>query len=305
MDRITVRVPATTANLGPGFDCLGMALDIFNEVTVALAPSLSISIQGEGAGHISQRQDNLVYRAMATVFTKLGKPVPELSINCLNRIPLARGLGSSAAAVAGGLVAANGLLGKPLSMDELIQLGAKMEGHADNIVPALLGGCQVVYQENGKYFNAPISLKTNLITVLFIPDFAMSTAKARNILPATVSRVDAVFNLGRVSLLTLALTTGKLEYLKIATQDRLHQPARQAMFPAMDSIFRAALEAGALGAFLSGAGSTILAFTEVESLTGGIGGAMQNAANKAGVSGWVQLARPSAQGAHRIPLYPP
>ena len=299
MDKITVRVPATTANLGPGFDCLGIALDIFNELTVAPAQSLSIAIQGEGAGQISLRQDNLVYRAMATVFTKLGKPIPELSINCLNRIPLARGLGSSAAAVAGGLVAANELLGKPLNPDDLLQLGAGMEGHADNIAPALFGGCQLVYREGDRYNHVPVPLPKGLTAVLFIPDFAMSTAKARNILPPKVSRSDAVFNIGRVSLLTLAMSTGKLEYLKIATQDRLHQPARQSMFPAMENIFKAALEAGALGAFLSGAGSTILAFTEGESLSGGIGKAMQDAATKAGVNGRVQVARPTPYGTHR------
>ena len=300
MDKIHIRIPATTANLGPGFDCLGMALDIFNEVIVTSAPSMRIIVQGEGDGQISQKQDNLVYRAMATIFNKLGQSIPALFVTCLNRIPLARGLGSSAAAVAGGLVAANELLGKPLSSDELLQLGAGMEGHADNIAPALFGGCQLVYQENGRYFNISLPLQADLRAVLFIPDFAMSTAKARHILPARVSRSDAVFNLSRVSLLTLALTTGKLEYLRIATQDRLHQPARQSMFPAMENIFKAALEAGALGAFLSGAGSTILAFTEAESLSEEIGKAMQNAATKAGVSGRVQVARLSVQGAHRM-----
>jgi len=298
VEKSIVRVPATTANLGPGFDCLGIALDIFNELTVAQTHSLNIIVQGEGTGQISLRQDNLVYRAIATVFAKLGKPVPELSLNCLNRIPLARGLGSSAAAVAGGLVAANELLGKPLSSDELLQLGAGMEGHADNIAPALFGGCQLVYREEDRYHHVPVPLPKGLTAVLFIPDFAMSTAKARNILPPKVSRADAVFNIGRVSLLTLAMSTGKLEYLKIATQDRLHQPARQSMFPAMENIFKAALEAGALGAFLSGAGSTILAFTEGESLSGEIGKAMQDAATKAGVNGRVQVARPSAQGTH-------
>lgn len=301
MDTIHIRVPATTANLGPGFDCLGMALDIFNEVTVASSPSLTISIQGEGAGQISLGEDNLVYRAMLTVFNKLGKPVPGLTINCYNRIPLSRGLGSSAAAVAGGLVAANELLGQPLSTDELLQLGAKMEGHADNIAPALIGGCQIVYQEAGKYYNAPVPLPANLRAILYIPDFAISTTHARNVLPAQVPRTDAVFNLGRVALLTLALVTGKLEYLRAATQDRLHQPARQSLFPAMENLFRSALDAGALGVFLSGSGSTILAFSEGEAMAEVIGRAMQESGSKSGISGRVQLARPTAQGTHRIP----
>lgn len=168
------------------------------------------------------------------------------------------------------------------------------------MAPALLGGCQIVFREAGKYCSVAIPLPANLKAALFIPDFAISTEKARDVLPTQVARPDAVFNLGRVALLALALTTGKLEYLRVATQDRLHQPARQALFPAMESLFQAALEAGALGAFLSGSGSTILALTEGKSLAQAIGQAMQTAAAKAGVGGRVQVTSPTAQGTQRI-----
>ncbi|MBI4289683.1 MAG: homoserine kinase [Chloroflexi bacterium] len=300
MDKIAVQAPATTANLGPGFDCLGMALDIFNELTVEHGP-FCISVEGEGAGQIDATENNLVFRAMARVFNRVEKPIPELTLTCRNRIPLARGLGSSAAAIASGLVAANGLLGKPLGLDELVQLGAKMEGHADNVAPALLGGCQLVVQEAGRYVSFPVPVPLGLRAVLFIPDFAMSTAHARKVLPASVTRGDAVFNVGRAALLTMGLSAGKLDYLRVGTQDRLHQPARQSIFPAMGSIFQAALEAGALGSFLSGAGSTILAFTEGESMSGAIGQAMQTAAARLGVHGRVAAARPTALGTHAVP----
>lgn len=304
MNSIRLRVPATTANLGPAFDCLGMALDIFNEISVAEAPARTITVLGEGAGRISLGEDNLVYRSMATVFRTVGKPMPALAITCHNRIPLARGLGSSAAAIASGLVAANELLGKPLTPDDLLQIGAELEGHADNIAPALRGGCQVAFQEAGKYFSAPIPLTPGLRAVLFIPDFAIPTAEARRVLPAQVPRSDAVFNLGRVALLTLALATGQGEYLRVATQDRLHQPPRQALFPAMESLFQAALGAGALGVFLSGSGSTILALTAGEAMAEAIGRGMQAAATKAGISGRVQAAMPSAQGAQAMATSP-
>lgn len=307
MDKVAVRVPASTANLGPGFDCLGMALDVFNEITLSPAPSLTISVQGEGHKQIGRGQSNLTYRAVSSVFNEAGKAVPDLSLVCHNRIPLARGLGSSAAAIAGGLVAANEFLGRPLPPEELLQLGAKLEGHADNIAPALFGGCQIVLsetphagQEGARYCSVPLPAPSALRAVLFIPDFAMSTTEARNILPSSIARSDAVFNLGRVALLTLALSAGKLEYLRVATEDRLHQPARQAIFPAMAELFRAALDAGALGAFLSGSGSTVLAFTADESKTAAIGQAMQAAAATSGVNGRLQVAAPTPLGAHVV-----
>lgn len=294
-DKVTVRVPATTANLGPGFDCLGIALDFYNSVTVAKSDKFSISISGEGARVLSRGPDNRIYQGILAVFNKIGQKAPELDIHCENEIPLSRGLGSSAAAAVGGLVAANLLIGERLSAGELLQMAASIEGHADNVAPALFGGCQVVVRENDQFLHALMPLPTGIEFVLLIPDQAMSTKQARALLPAQVSREDAVYNLGRVGLLLAALASGELQHLRIATQDRLHQPARQSLFPAMGDIIKAALEAGARGAFLSGAGSTIAALSTENS--DAIGRAMRAAARKAGIASKIRIARPSKTGA--------
>ncbi|MEE9203187.1 MAG: homoserine kinase [Dehalococcoidia bacterium] len=293
--RVAVQVPATTANLGPGFDCLGLALDIFNRVSVELAPALAIEVSGEGQGAIPTGEDNLVYRGVAEVFHRTGHPQPGLRLTCHNEIPLARGLGSSAAAVAGGLVAANLLLGEPLSREELLVLGAAIEGHPDNLAPALFGGCQVVVAEGEGFLHAPVPLPAGLMAVLFIPHVEVSTVEARGVLPAQVPLADAVYNLGRAALLVAALGGGELSLISVATGDRLHQPYRERLFPAVVPIMSAATGAGALGSFLSGAGPTVLALC-----TGGeesIGNAMKLAAMEAGVSGVVRLARPVMEGA--------
>lgn len=297
-DKVTVRVPATTANLGPGFDCLGIALDFYNSVTVARSDRFSISISGEGSRVLSRGPDNRIYQSILAVFNKIGQKAPELDIHCENEIPLSRGLGSSAAAAVAGLVAANLLNGERLSAEELLQIAASIEGHADNVAPALFGGCQVVVRENDQFLHTLMPLPTGIEFVLLIPDQAMSTKQARALLPAQVSREDAVYNLGRVGLLLAALASGELQHLRIATQDRLHQPARQSLFPAMGDIIKAALEAGARGAFLSGAGSTIAALSTENS--DAIGRAMRAAARKAGIESKIRIARPSKTGA--LPL---
>lgn len=296
--KVTVKVPATSANLGPGFDCLGMALDFYNTVSVEVGHDFHISISGEGADVIPRGRDNRIYASVALFYEKLRRTLPDMAITCYNEIPLGRGLGSSASAIVAGLMAANVLCGKPLSLRELATLGASLEGHADNVVPALLGGCQIVVQDEGELIPFSIPFPEGLRAVLFIPDFQMPTDESRALLPRQVSRADAVFNIGRVALLVASLSTGRLDHLAIATQDRLHQPARQALFPAMSKIFQAALSAGAKGVFLSGGGPTILALTEEQGTS--IGEAMKAAAEKEGLRGRVRIARPSDQGAHLI-----
>lgn len=297
-ERVTVLVPATTANLGPGFDCLGMALDIYNEVSLEISEPFHIAIADEGATTLSQEKDNIVYQGIVAAYRRSNNALPPLRLTCLNRIPLARGLGSSAAAVVGGLVAANLLLGEPLSPEDLLQLAAEMEGHADNVAPALFGGCQISFRQDNRVLHTPVPFPQDLQAVLFIPDFEMPTGKSRALLSPQVSRADAVFNLGRVALLITAFTTGKLGLLRLATQDRLHQPARQLLFPAMESLFQAALEAGALGAFLSGGGSTVLALANKNAPA--IEEAMLTTAREKGISGKARIARPSLLGAHRV-----
>ncbi len=292
-----VRVPATTANLGPGFDCLGMALDIWNTVRLETGRS-GVSVTGEGEGSLSLGRDNLVIRAAESLFHAIGKPTPQLSLTCDNAVPLGRGLGSSSAAAVGGLVAANALCKNPLTQDEVLALAVEIEGHPDNVTPALLGGCQIVVQDGDALVTSAVPLASDLWAVLYIPSQQMPTQQARGLLGPTVSRADAVFNMGRAALLVNALSMGDVSLLRTATQDRLHQPARGVLFPAMARIIRAALDAGAVGAFLSGAGSTILALTLDREMT--VGYEMADMADKAGVPGDVKVTKVSPQGAHVV-----
>jgi homoserine kinase len=259
---LTVRVPATSANLGPGFDALGMALALANTVRVEPAEHAEVLVEGEGAGELASGADNLLYSSLARVAEHLGQPAPAVRLRCANSIPLARGLGSSSAAIVAGLVAGNALYGSRLSPTELLALAVAIEGHPDNVTPALLGGVRVCVQGDSGLVQAAIPLARPPRVVLFVPDLPMATAQARGLLPDVVPRADAVYNLGRAALLVAALAGGDHALLAEATRDRLHQPARTALFPAMPAFFAAALDAGALGAFLSGAGSTLLALVE-------------------------------------------
>jgi homoserine kinase len=295
--RVTVKVPATSANMGPGFDCLGMALDIWNTVHVEVGTS-GFVIRGEGEGDLRRGRSNLVYRVFGLPFKESGKEVPKVSFTCENEIPLGRGLGSSSAAVVAGLVAGNEVCGRPLSQEALLELAARVEGHPDNVSPALLGGCQIVVRDGDRLITSAVPMPDELRAVVFVPDVPMPTKQARALLPREVTRQDAVYNIGRVGLLVSALATGDFTHLAVATEDRLHQPARQAIFPVMKNIFRAALGAGALGVFLSGAGSSVLALTRGKEIT--VGYEMADAAAKSGVGGTLKITRPTSRGAHLV-----
>jgi homoserine kinase len=276
-------------------------LEIFIVVAVEGGVGLEFSVEGYGAARLPQDRRNLVYRGLEVVFKRAGVGIPGLRIYIRNGVPPGRGLGSSAAAVVGGMVAAGLLLGKAFPREELLALGAGIEGHADNVAPALFGGCQAVARDGEGFIRAPVPVPDGLLAVLFIPEFEMPTRKARVLLAPQVSREDAVFNLARVAFLVRALVTGELEYLRPGTQDRLHQPARQALFPAMGRLFEAALQAGARGVFLSGAGSSILAFIDGEKKAPGIARAMEKAAAGVGVAGRSLVTRPSPRGAEEMP----
>ena len=300
-----MRVPATTANLGPGFDCLGMALDLWNEVRVTAAESLDVSVEGEGAGALPPNADNLVYRAIKRLFDAAGASPPVVHLHCVNRIPLERGLGSSAAAIVGGLVAGRALLDQAggesatrFGDHDLLDMAVAIEGHPDNVSAALLGGLRLIVSEDGTLLAPPVPFPADLRSVIFVPERRIATEDARAVLPSTISREDAVYNMGRVGLLVNALASGRLEDLTAATRDRLHQPYRQPLFPAMKVIFKAALDAGGLGVFLSGSGSTILALTRGKEMT--VAYEMAEAARQANVEGEVKVTSPTTLGAHVV-----
>ena len=301
MTTVEVRAPATTANLGPGYDCLGMALDLWNTLTVEVLPAGSepaVVVLGEGAGELEADAQNLTYRAMEFLFNEADVPLPPLSLRCNNSIPLSRGMGSSAAAISGGLVAANWLLDNVFSQDDLLEMAATIEGHPDNVAAAIHGGMRLVVMDDDHLYTAPIRVPADIQAVLFIPERRIATADARRVLPDQIPIADAVYNMSRTALLVASMESDRPEYLNIATQDRLHQPYRQTIFPQMKVIFAAAQAAGALGVFLSGSGSTILALTRDRAMT--VAYEMFDAARLAGVDGRVEVTQPTDLGAHFI-----
>ena len=257
-----------------------------------------MSVYGRGADRLPTTPRNLTYRAAQRLLADAGLPSHDLRLTVWQEVPLARGLGSSACAIVGGLVAANALLHGPLPQPRLLEMGAEMEGHPDNVAAALLGGCVVVVQDGPHLQAAPVPLPPDLQCVVFVPDQPLNTRLARSVLPKQFSREEAVFNIGRTALLVLGLATAHPEYLRVATEDRLHQPARQRVFPAMNHIFANALSAGAYGVFLSGAGSSVMALTrKPENRAMAIGYEMADAAQKAGAPGTFHVLEPSLTGA--------
>ncbi len=295
-ESVTVRVPATSANLGPGFDCLGLALTLTADITLASRPGPSEGPTAPLGGIGTHPLAPMVLAAARAAYRKAGRSErPGLAVRWRGHLPIARGLGASATARAGGLVGANALMGEPLTASDLLALGAELEGHADNMAPALFGGLQVTVREDEGWRSASVPLPADLKLVLFVPDFAMPTKESRRRLPKRVAREDAVFNAGRAALLIAALAQERWELLDAATQDRLHQPARAAIFPALYDIFDAAKQAGAHAAYLSGGGSTVAALATVGERR--IARHMRDAGKARGYSGSTLVTRPSAEGA--------
>lgn len=278
---ITIRVPATSANLGPGFDALGLALDLWNEAVITLAIEHSVQVGGEGTEKLSTGENNLIVRSAQKLAECAGKRLPPFHIDCLNRIPLSSGLGSSAAAKLTGLLGANMLLGKPLSNDEILKLAAEMEGHPDNVAPALMGGLVISTMHDGKVLARKLPIAPFHITVV-LPDIHLSTKEARAALPEHVSRKDAVHNISRAVLVTEALRNGDFDLLGKAMTDTLHQPYRLSFIPGAQAAMEAAKEAGAAGVALSGAGPSLIAFSS--KWDPAIGEAMTGAFGQAGLS---------------------
>jgi homoserine kinase len=286
-DSVTVRVPATSANLGPGFDCLGLALDLTVDVTLGL--------DGTAGG----REHSLAPMALSAAraaYRSAGRGEPaELSVSVDGDLPVARGLGASAAARAGAIVGANAIMNGALSDEELLSLGASLEGHADNMAPALRGGMQISVRDRERFVCLEVPLADGLSVALFVPDLEMPTQESRKLLPERISREDAVANASRAALIVAALAQGRWDLLDTATEDRLHQPARAKLFPALFDVFAAAREAGAHAAYLSGGGSTVAALAT--SNPDAIAAAMRDTASARGFSGRTIVTRPSEQGA--------
>ena len=281
--RIHVSVPATSANLGPGFDTLGLALTLYNEVGASEAEGVSVAIEGEGATRLPRSADNVVARGVKLAYEAAGRRFTGCALECTNRVPAARGLGSSAAAWVGGLVAGNALLGSPLTKDALLALAARAEGHPDNVAAALFGGLTVSSASGPTVTAVSLPVPAGLRWVALIPEVTSATAQARAVLPASVPYHDAVFNVQRVALLLASLWAGRPAALAAALEDRLHEPYRLRLFPWMPEVVRAARAAGALGCVLSGAGPSLLAVVAGDDTP--VAAAMEAALRRAGMAG--------------------
>ncbi|HWR23218.1 MAG TPA: homoserine kinase [Feifaniaceae bacterium] len=257
----TITIPATSANLGPGFDCLGVALGCYNSVSFEFTQTgLAIDLQNTDLGRIPSDERNLVYRVFAGTLRRYDRAVPGVRFSQKNGIPAMRGMGSSAACAVAGVVMANEYLGHTLTVQQMIDLCTEQEGHPDNILPALLGGFTVGCMDEKQVRYVRFTPPEELTCAVFIPPFSLSTRKARAALPAMVTLKDAVFNLSHASLLTAAIAGGQIDLLQYAMRDALHQPYRMPLVPGYREIVRIAQGAGAMATCLSGAGPTMISF---------------------------------------------
>ncbi len=275
---IRLRAPGSTSNLGPGFDALGLALTLYNRVVIRTRSDdrrRRMFITGKGAGKLPLDGSNLFFRSADAAAQRAGRSLPGLEVEMHNGIPLSRGLGSSSTAIVTGVYAANLLMDEPFSGPALLNLATELEGHPDNVAPCLLGGLVICSCENGLVETIRALPPRELRAVVAVPRFELQTEAARAALPEHVPHRDAVFNVGRACLVTAALMSGELCTLKSAMRDRLHQPYRASLVPGIEDVLEAAEKAGAMGACLSGAGPTLLAFATDDATN--IAGAMKNA----------------------------
>tara|TARA_Y100000590_G_scaffold469346_1_gene656404 strand:- start:15567 stop:16478 length:912 start_codon:yes stop_codon:yes gene_type:complete len=298
--QITIKSPATTANLGPGFDCMAMALDLWNETTFKLIEKKQniIEVTGQGSENLSKNSENLILKSFNIPFTKAKISPPYVKITCKNNIPIGKGLGSSSAAIISGLIAGNELSAKKLTKNDLLLIANNLEGHPDNASATIFGGCQIVIKDQDKLISSSIPLSNELSTILFIPDINTVTKSSRKKLPDQIPLEDAVYNIGRTGLLIKSLMSNDYNNLNLATQDKLHQQYRLIENPRINNILKAATSYGALGAFLSGSGPTVLALAKNKEFT--IGYEMAEAAAKSGIKGYIKITKPAKKGTHII-----
>lgn len=277
-----IQIPATSANLGAGFDALGLALTYYNYVEMEECDHIDISSSDEL--DIPTDEKNLIYISAKDLFNVCGKKLEGLKLRQTNNIPMARGLGSSSACIIAGLVGANKILGEPLTKDDLVDLAAQIEGHPDNTAPALLGGIVTAVFDGRKVHWVKQAVFTKLKFVAIIPDFELKTEKARACLPKEIAHKDAVYNLSRAALFSASLLTGKFENLRTAVDDRLHQPYRMELIPNCKEVFDIAYTHGAYGAYISGAGPTVMAIVDENNAY--FAGKVKFSLDNAGLSGW-------------------
>ena len=267
--RAVVRVPGTSANCGPGFDCLGLATTIYNylDLTLLRASKIIVESKGTGSESIPRGRKNLAWQAVHRLLQEVRREdeFKGAIIRMKNNVPISRGLGSSSTAIVAGLTAANEILGSPLNKNGLLRLATEIEGHPDNVAPAIFGGFTVSVMQGGEVQTFSFLPRIKLKLVVAVPEFELSTRLARKVLPRNVSMKDAIFNVSRASMLIAALVEGREEFLPIAFDDALHQPYRKKLVPGMSEVFTAARNAGAFGAAISGAGSCLIAFTSAAS----------------------------------------
>lgn len=302
--RIAVEVPATSANLGAGYDCLALALDVTDTIEVEVRSwsrgAIELEIEGEGANELSEDRENRFVKALETALVRLRGDIPEgvgWRVTMHNRIPLMRGLGSSAAATVAGIVAANALAAGDFEPADMLAMATAIDGHPDNVGAALLGGFVVSVLVDDRVEALRFDIPRDLRCVLYVPDLRLGTEAMRQALPESVAFADAVANLGRVALGVAGMAGRRTDLLRFLTIDRLHEPYRAAVYPQLPGLVEAARDAGALGACLSGSGSSIIAFTDKVASVARIEAALSAVAADTDLPGHVMVASPRNAGA--------
>lgn len=280
---IKIQIPATSANLGAGFDALGLALSFYNYINIE--ESDHIDIKSLDGLDVPTDETNLIYQSVKNLYDICGKKLYGLKLEQINNIPMTRGLGSSSACIVGGLMGANHMLSNPLTDDDLIDLAAQIEGHPDNTAPALLGGIVTAVFDGKKVHWVKQEVFTTLKFVAIIPDYELKTEKARACLPKEISHKDAVYNLSRAALFSASLLTQKYENLRTAVDDRLHQPFRLPLMPNANEVFDIAYTLGAYAVYVSGAGPTIMAIVDHDNTY--FSGKLRFSLDSQGLSSWI------------------
>lgn len=296
---LSARIPATSANLGPGFDCLGLALNLFNTITVEKSSTQQIRLAGKYTTDLPVDESNLVWKTMLHLWDKVNYPTPKIKLTLKNDIPPARGLGSSSAAIVGGLVVANSLAGTPFSQLDLLQMANELEGHPDNVTPALYGGVTLAVETATGILPRILSENSHVDVLVVIPEFLLNTSKSRNVLSSQVPRSDAVFNIAHAGLVIESFIREDYTLLMEGMRDRLHQDQRSSLVPGLPEALSSALNNGAYGAALSGSGPTLLAFLEPK-YTQAVAEGMVKTFAKHGLTAQAYPLQISPRGAHII-----